>query len=100
VACSRFEEFRKSDSGRFIAVEAIERMLAQAQAKHIILSYSSGGRATAQELTDVIESIGSVIEVLEVDYRKNVMAGMRWTHEWIAEAEKPNKEFLFLIAKS
>lgn len=100
VACSRFEEFRKGDSGRFIAVEAIERMLAEAQAKHIILSYSSGGRATAQELTDVIESVGSVVEVLEVDYRKNVMAGMRWTHEWIAEAEKPNREFLFLIEKS
>jgi adenine-specific DNA-methyltransferase len=100
VACSRFEEFRKGDSGRFIAVEAIERMLAEAQAKHIILSYSSGGRATAKELTDVIESVGSVVEVLEVDYRKNVMAGMRWTHEWIAEAEKPNREFLFLIEKS
>lgn len=99
VACSQFEEFRKGKSGRFIAVEAIERMLAEAQAQHIILSYSSGGRATAQELTDVIESVGSVVEVIEVDYRKNVMAGMRWTHEWIAEAEKPNREFLFLIAK-
>lgn len=100
VACSRFEEFRKGDSGRFVAVEAIERMLAEAQAKHIILSYSSGGRATAQELTDVIKSVGSVVELLEVDYRKNVMAGMRWTHEWVAEAEKPNREFLFLIEKS
>lgn len=100
VACSPFEEFRKGHSGRFIAVEAIEKMLAEAQAKHIILSYSSGGRATAQELTDVIESVGSVVEVLEVDYRKNVMAGMRWTHEWIAEAEKQNREFLFLIEKS
>jgi adenine-specific DNA-methyltransferase len=100
VACSQFEEFRKSDTGRFIAVEAIERMLSMTKAKHIILSYSSGGRATAQELTDVIESVGSVVEVIELDYRKNVMSGMRWTHEWIADAEKPNREFLFLISKS
>jgi adenine-specific DNA-methyltransferase len=32
-------------------------------------------------------------------YRKNVMAGMRWTNEWVNEAEAPNKEFLFLIEK-
>lgn len=99
VACSQFEEFRKNDTGRFIAVEAIERMLFMTKAKHIILSYSSGGRATAQELTDVIESVGSVVEVIELDYRKNVMSGMRWTHEWISDAEKPNREFLFLISK-
>jgi adenine-specific DNA-methyltransferase len=29
-----------------------------------------------------------------------IMAAMRWTREWINEAEKPNKEFLFLIEKS
>jgi adenine-specific DNA-methyltransferase len=99
VTNSPFEEFRKSESGRFIAVEAIERLLKATQARHIILSYSSGGRATAEELNDVISSVGQVLEVLEVDYRKNVMAGMRWTNEWVAEAELPNREFLFLIEK-
>lgn len=99
VTCSPFEEFRKSKSGRFIAVEAIEQLLKATQARHIILSYSSGGRATAEELNEVISSVGQVLEVLEVDYRKNVMAGMRWTNEWIAEAEMPNREFLFLIEK-
>lgn len=100
VTCSPFEEFRKSSSGRFMAVEAIERLLGATRAKHIILSYSSGGRATAEELNAVISSVGQVLEVLEVDYRKNVMAGMRWTNEWIAEAQMPNKEFLFLIEKA
>lgn len=100
VACSAFEEFRKGGSGRFMAVEAIERLLKTTQARHIILSYSSGGRATAEELHETISSAGEVVEVIEVDYRKNVMAGMRWTNEWIAEAETPNREFLFLIEKS
>lgn len=99
VACSPFEEFRRGESGHFLAVEAIERLLREVRAQHIILSYSSGGRATAEELNAVISSVGRVVEVLEVDYRKNVMAGMRWTNEWIAEAETPNKEFLFLIEK-
>ncbi len=100
VACSPFEEFRRSESGHFIAVEAIERLLNETRAKHIILSYSSGGRATSEELNEVMSSVGRVVEVLEVDYRKNVMAGMRWTNEWVAEAEMPNREFLFLIEKS
>jgi adenine-specific DNA-methyltransferase len=100
VACSPFEEFRRGESGHFIAVEAIERLLREVRAQHVILSYSSGGRATAEELNEVISSLGRIVEVLEIDYRKNVMAGMRWTNEWISEAELPNREFLFLIEKS
>ena len=99
IASSVFEDFRKSDSGRFVVVEAIERLLKTTRAGHIILSYSSGGRATAEEFNEVINSAGKPIEVLEIDYRKNVMAGMRWTNEWVSEAETPNREFLFLIEK-
>jgi adenine-specific DNA-methyltransferase len=99
IASSVFEDFRKNGSGRFVVVEAIERLLKTTRAGHIILSYSSGGRATAEELNDVITSAGRLVEVLEIDYRKNVMAGMRWTNEWVSEAEMPNKEFLFLLEK-
>ncbi|MGO8766044.1 MAG: DNA adenine methylase [Limisphaerales bacterium] len=99
TASSVFEDFRKNESGRFVVVEAIERMLQATRAKHIILSYSSGGRATAEELNEVINSAGNLIEAIEIDYRKNVMAGMRWTNEWVSEAETPNREFLFLIEK-
>lgn len=97
IGGSVFEDFRRNIAGRFVVVDAIERLLKATRAKHIILSYSSGGRATAEELNDVISSVGRLIEVLEVDYRKNVMAGMRWTNEWINDAETPNREFLFLI---
>jgi adenine-specific DNA-methyltransferase len=99
LSASVFEEFRRNDDGRFIVVEAIERLLRQTKAKHIILSYSSGGRATAEELNDVISSAGKLIEVVEVDYKRNVMGGMRWTHEWVRDAHEPNREFLFLIEK-
>ena len=99
VAHSAFEDFRRNENGHFIAVDAIGRLLRAARVKHIILSYSSGGRATAEELHEVISSVGRVVEVLEIDYRKNVMAGMRWTNEWVRDAETPNTEFLFLIEK-
>jgi adenine-specific DNA-methyltransferase len=99
VAGSLFEEFRKDKDGRFIAVCAIDRLLKMTNARWIILSYSSGGRATADELNDVVRRNGRLLEVIEIDYKKNVMAGMKWTNEWLRDAEEPNREFLFLIEK-
>jgi adenine-specific DNA-methyltransferase len=99
VSGSVFEEFRKDSSGRYIAVQAIHQLLRQTNAEHIILSYSSGGRATAAELCECIADIGKTKEILEIDYKKNVMAGMQWTREWVKEAEEPNREFMFLIEK-
>jgi adenine-specific DNA-methyltransferase len=99
VSASVFEEFRRNENGRFVAVEAIERLLGATQARWIILSYSSGGRATAEELGQVIRRNGRLLEVVELDYRRNVMAGMKWTNAWLREAEEPNREFLFLIEK-
>ena len=100
VGASVFEEFRRDENGRLIAVEAISKLLKEVKAKHVLLSYSSGGRATAEQLNAVIAENGKLIEVLELDYKKNVMADMRWTNEWVRDAELPNREFLFLIAKT
>ena len=97
LSASVFEDFRRNDKGRFIVVEAIERLLRETRARHVILSYSSGGRATAEELSDVIRSAGKLIDVVEVDYKRNVMGGMRWTNEWVRDAEEGNREFLFLV---
>ena len=99
IAYSPFEDFRADTEGKFVAVDAIARMLAATRARHILLSYSSGGRATAKYLRDAIEQSGRVIEIAEVDYKRNVMATMRWTNEWVREGETKNKEFLFLIEK-
>ncbi len=99
VANSPFEEFRKSETGKFIAVEAIEKLIRETPCEWIILSYSSGGRATAMELNEAIQEHGTLVDTVEVDYKKNVMAEMRWTNEWLREAGKPNREFLFLIRK-
>lgn len=99
ISASVFEEFRRNDKGQLVAVESIRKVIADVRAKHIILSYSSGGRATAEQLNQVLEENGKLIEVVEVDYKRNVMAGMRWTNEWVRDAEEPNREFLFLLEK-
>ena len=100
LAVSVFEEFRRNDDGQFIAVQAIAKLIRETQARWILLSYSSGGRATARQLNEVMQSNGKLLAVLELDYKKNVMAGMRWTHEWVDIAEEPNREFLFLLEKN
>lgn len=98
LASSLFEDFRKDNhTGRFIAVEAIERLIRNTCARWIILSYSSGGRATASELNEILRDNGSLVEAVEIDYKQNVMAGMKWTHDWVRSADMPNREFLFLI---
>ena len=99
VSCSVFEEFRRNSEGRLIAVEAIDKLLRSTACPWVLLSYSSGGRATAEELNQVITSSGDLVQVIEIDYQKNVMASMRWTQEWLKEAETPHREFLFLIKK-
>jgi adenine-specific DNA-methyltransferase len=98
-AASVFEDFRKGPSGRYAAVEAIERLIRGTNAGYILLSYGSGGRATAAELAQVLAASGRVLKAEVIDYRRNVMAEMRWTNEWVREAEEPNREFLFLLEK-
>ncbi len=39
------------------------------------------------------------MQVFEVEYRRNVMAGMRWTNEWLREDEGKNVEYIFLLEK-
>lgn len=99
IAGSVFEEFRKDSSGSFIAIRAINDLIRQTQAHWIILSYSSGGRATAEDLHAILNASGSIRKVVEVDYRRNVMAAMKWTDEWLRDTEEPNREFLFLLEK-
>ncbi|GHV93115.1 restriction endonuclease subunit M [Spirochaetia bacterium] len=99
IAASVFEEFRRSPSGRFMVIEAIEKLIREIRAKYIILSYSSGGRATAEDLNEVLNTCGEIIEIEKIDYKKNVMAGMKWTNDWIKDTEEKNFEFLFLVKK-
>lgn len=97
---SPFEDFRRIESGEFVAVKAIERLIAKTRAKHIILSYSSGGRATRAELFKILGASGEMLDAVRIDYKKNVMATMRWTNEWTPNENDKFQEFLFLLRKN
>ena len=98
VSTSVFEEFRKNGHGQFLAVGSIEKLIHNTQSNYIILSYSTGGRATAKELREVIADCATLVKTLAIDYKKNVMADMKWTHQWSADANA-NQELLFVLKK-
>lgn len=98
VSASVFEEFRRSDNGRFMAMEALEKLVREVKARYVLLSYSSGGRAAKEELMSIIEHNGRLIKAVEIDYRRNVMSSMSWTGEWL-NSEGRYCEYLFLMEK-
>jgi adenine-specific DNA-methyltransferase len=99
VSASVFEEFRKDDNGHFIAMQAIRKLISETNSRYILLSYSSGGRATKEELFDILNTGGKLIQATEIDYKKNVMGQMRWTNEWI-NSDGKYLEYLFLMEKN
>ena len=99
IAASVFEEFRKDSNGDYFALNAIDKLLADANARYVALSYSSSGRATFAQLNTLLTKHGKLIKTLVLNYQKNVMAEMKWTNEWLKEAQELNREFIFLIEK-
>lgn len=93
-----FEEFKRDESNKFIAMRAIERLIANTNARYILLSYSSGGRASKQELQEIISLNGQLLDAREIDYKKNVMSAMRWSYEWVND-DNTHKEYLFLLER-
>ncbi|MDR1959276.1 MAG: DNA adenine methylase [Planctomycetaceae bacterium] len=98
VAVSVFEEFRRDENGHFLAMQAIRRLIRETNARYILLSYSSGGRAAKAELCDILNTDGRLVRAEEIDYKKNVMSRMRWTNEWI-NSDGKHLEYLFLMEK-
>ena len=98
VSGSVFEEYRKSEKGDFLAMNALRRLIEETNTRYLLLSYSSGGRATKQQLLDIISDSGTLLDVKLIDYKKNVMSSMRTTKEWINNDEK-HHEYLFLMKK-
>lgn len=92
-----FESFRRGPNGRFEALNAVERLLAQTNAHYILFSYSSGGRIPRKELQQTLCAHGNLLAAREIDYQKNIMARLTSTNEWTQQGG--NKEYLFLIEK-
>lgn len=101
IAGSVFEEFRKNEHGQYIVIEAIEKLIKNTPAKYVVLSYNNNGRATFKAIIDIFKNLNKKFSIIEMDYRKNVMAMItRTTNEWVNNVNEKNKEYLFLIDKN
>jgi len=99
LSASVFEEFRKNENGDFCAMKALRRLIEETKAHYLLLSYSSGGRATKQQLLDILISAGKLLAVKMIDYKKNVMSSMQTTKEWLNNQDS-HHEYLFLMEKT
>lgn len=98
VSVSPFEEFKRDiNTGKFIAVSAIEKLISSVDVPFVLLSYSNGGRATKNELWEVLQDSGELLAFLSLGHRGNVMGGMTWTNQWVKDDPTDNEEYLFLL---
>lgn len=95
---SVFEDYHSDSQGNPVALEALKRLLNETNARYILLSYSSGGRATKDQLHELISGAGKLISAVDVDHKKNVMSSMRWTNQWSGDDQR-HHEYLFLMQK-
>ena len=98
ISASPFEEFKKNEKGNFIALEALRKLIKSTNARYLLLSYSSGGRATEAQLVDIISEFGRLVRVDKIDHRKNIMSVLRSTNEWL-NTDEQHYEYLFLMEK-
>jgi len=48
----------------------------------------------------VLNGYGHIVDVRKIDYKKNVMATMKWTNDWVKDTEEKNYEYLFMLEKN
>ena len=99
VFASEFEEFRKDTQGNYVAVESIRKLVERTNCEWILLSYSSGGRATLDNLVEILNDNGKLRQIVEIDLAKNVMSAMKWTMKYAGNAMLKETEYLFLLQK-
>lgn len=99
VSASVFEDYKKSENGRFLALEALRTLIKETNARFLLLSYSSGGRATKEQLMDVMAEFGRLRDIKKIDYKKNVMSSLRSTNRWTSDNTDAHCEYLFLMEK-
>lgn len=96
---SDFDAWQQNEQGESIANKALQKLLKNTQATYILLSYNSTGRIDLKTLREIIAEQGKLIKQKVIDYQQNIMATMRWTHQWSRNHKKRHQEYLFLIKK-
>jgi adenine-specific DNA-methyltransferase len=94
-----FEDFKRDEKGKPFVYFTLQNLLEKTKSKYILLSYSSNCIVSKTDLLEIFTNLHfSVMKVLQIDYKRNVMASMIKTGEWLNDLEK-HQEYLFLLKK-
>ncbi len=93
---SVFEDYNK-DWDFFLPEIAIFNLIKQTHSPYILLSYNTNGRASIQNIINFLDLNKYSYEIDHIWYKKNVMAGMKWTYDWDNLGDRQNHEILLLI---
>ncbi len=52
---------------------------------------------TKEELIEIFKSKGNLMKTIQIDYKQNVMANMKWTNDWLRDNQSQHQEYIFLI---
>ena len=80
-------------------MESIRKLIEETNSEWILLSYSSGGRATFDNLIEILNDNGKLRQIIEIDLAKNVMSTMKWSMKYVGNARSKETEYLFLLQK-
>lgn len=96
---SVFEDYRTDENGKFLAQTAIEELFKNANSRYILFSYNNNSRVPIENIIQFIKESGWNFKINKIDYKKNIMASMSSTKEWVNLEDKENFEVLILIDK-
>jgi adenine-specific DNA-methyltransferase len=90
------------------ALQAFEKLIARLPVRYVVISYSDESIIKQQDLREMCERFDKNTQVLEIDYRRNIMSqignAVKNVTEVTPESDKPkknqkNKELLLIIDK-
>jgi len=96
---SVFEDYKTDENGKFFAQTAIEDLFANANTRYVLFSYNNNSRVPLENIIRFIQISGWKYTVNKINYKKNVMASMSSTKEWVSSKDEINFEVLILIDK-
>ena len=80
------------------AINAIEKLMQVTPNKFVIFSYSSGGRATKEQLIQIFKENSIKTKIIEISHNHNVMKNMTSTNQFLRD-QTDHKEFLILLER-
>ena len=94
---STFEDYRKDENDKFLAQTAIESLFLNSKSKFVLFSYNTNSRVPVPNIIDFLTVNNFHFTLYSFEYRKNIMASMVSSEDWMSLKDKTNQEIMILV---